>query len=179
MKTTFAKAALAGTAMTAAIVMGAGTASAATVGAAGTAGTGTPTGDYQVCGTAYVGADAHVGAPPAGSQAVSGLPISGTLYNAGGGVVATYSTTTASDGTWCLQGTKAMADTVQANGYVTMAGPAAFTDTATGISYAGAWSGGGTDTTIGAIEFLKHGWPFPIITAKSAWKVNAVYHVVP
>lgn len=177
MKTKIAKAALAGTAMTAAIVMGAGTASAATVG--GAAGTGTPTGDYQVCGTSYVGADSHVGAPPAGALAVSGIGISGTLYNSSNVPQTTYTTTTASDGTWCLVGNKTMADTVQAGGYVKMAGPASFTDSVTLKNYAGTWSGGGTDATLTATEFFFHGYPSSSFTAKSAWKVNAFYHVVP
>ncbi|WP_430335988.1 hypothetical protein [Rhodococcus sp. ACT016] len=175
MKTTFAKAALAGTAMTAAIVMGAGSASAAVVvGPAGSAGTGTPTADYQVCGTAYVGADTHVGAPPADAKAVGGVKITGQLYDLLNSLKATYTTTTASDGTWCLQGDEAMANTVTWGGKVKMS-----FDTPTVGTYTGKMSGGtsapGTDASINSLEFLSHGYPTATTSAKSAWKVNVVY----
>lgn len=178
MKTKIAKAALAGTAMTAAIVLGAGTASAATVGTAGSAGTGTPTADYQVCGTAYVGADTHVGAPPAGAKAVEGVTVTGQLYNLFGGTVGSpFTATTASDGTWCLQGDSTMANTVTGGGRVGLTfSPATVSDGAG--TYAGKMSGGsgaGTDASINGFEFYDHAYPSPSTSAKSAWKVNVVY----
>lgn len=172
---TLAKSALVGTALAAAIVMGAGSASAATVGAAGSAGTGTPTAAYQVCGTAYVGADAHVGAPPATAKAVAGLPITGQLYNASNVAVgAPMSTTTASNGTWCITGTSAMSSTVTGGGSVKMSALGSFTDS--GVTYTGKWSGAGTDATLGGFEFYNHAYPAPSFTADRAWKVNAVFN---
>ncbi|WP_433608400.1 hypothetical protein [Prescottella agglutinans] len=163
-----AKAALAGTAMTAALVMGAGTASAATIG--GPAGTGTPSAAYQVCGTAYVGGDAHVSAPPAGALGVGGVKITGTLVPGGG----SWSTTTAADGTWCLTGDANMATTVKNGGRVDLT-----FDTPTvsnGMTtYTGHWSGAGTDASLDAFDFFDHAWPSPSFTADRAWKVNVYY----
>lgn len=176
MKTSsFAKAALAGTAMTAALVMGAGTASAATVGGVGSAGTGTPTTAYQVCGTAYVGADAHVSAPPTGAKAVSGATVTGQLYDSANNPVGSaWNATTASDGTWCLQGNSTMATTVQNGGSVRMSfSPATVSDG--GVTKTGAMSGGGTDAVLNATEFFQHAYPAPSLFATQAWKVNVVY----
>ena len=172
---TLAKSALVGTAMAAAIVMGAGSASAATVGTVGTAGTGTPTAAYQVCGTAYVGTPAHVSGPPATARPVAGYAITGQLYNSTNGAVgAAMSTTTAADGTWCLTGTSAMSSTVTFGGYVQMGALGAFTDA--GVTYTGQWSNGGADVRMDGSEFFAHAYPAPSITANRAWKVNAVFN---
>lgn len=177
MQKTLSRAALTGTAITAALIVGAGTASAATVGTAGSAGTGTPTAAYQVCGTAYVGADTHVGAPPAGAKAVQGVTVTGQLYDSSNSAVGSpWTATTASDGTWCLQGSSAMSSTVTFGGHVKMSfSPATVTDG--GVTKTGKMSGtAGKDAKLDGGEFYQHAYPSPSFTATQAYKVNIVYN---
>ncbi|SDD24983.1 hypothetical protein [Rhodococcus tukisamuensis] len=178
--TTLTRAALAGTAMTAALVMGAGTASAATIGTAGSAMVSTPTGADQLCGTAYIGADTHVGAPPAGARAVQGVTVTGKLYDSGSVLQATASATTDANGRYCIQAPAGLASVITSNGWVDMSfTPATVTDTSVtpNVTYAGRMSGPGTPSADGKLtlgEFIKHPWP-NLITATSAWKVNVVF----
>ena len=174
---TLARAAFAGTAMTAAVVLGMGTASAAvTIGAAGSAADGIPTVANQVCGTAYVGTPVHVGAPPATAKAVGGVTITGQLYDVFNNPVSggSMTTTTAANGTWCMTGTSSMPAVVTFGGYVVM-GTNTPTVTDGGVTKTGAWSGAGDDANLDAGDFYDHGYASPSISADRAYRVHFVY----
>lgn len=174
---TLTRTALAGTAMAAALVMGAGTASAATIGTAGSAMVSTPTGADQLCGTAYIGADTHVGAPPATARAVQGVTVTATLSTT---PPVTASAVTDANGRYCIQAPAGLASVVTGGGWVDMSfTPGAVTDTSVtpNVTYTGRMSGPGTpsaDAKLTAAEFAKHAWP-NLFTATSAWKVNVVF----
>ncbi|WP_430332023.1 hypothetical protein [Rhodococcus sp. ACT016] len=69
-----------------------------------------PTGNYQVCGNVL----------NSSSAGVSGVTVSGELYDVGNNLVpgAIALTTTNADGGYCLQGTSGMVSTVTGGGYV-------------------------------------------------------------
>lgn len=171
---TLTRAALAGTAVTAALFAGIGPASAATVGAAGSAVAGVPTAANQLCGSTFVGPDNHVGGPSATSRAVSGVGITGKLYTASGSLVTTMSTTSNSDGSWCITGTSTMPAVVTFGGYVEMSATPTTVSDGTN-TYTGQWSNAGGDAVLDSSEFYQHGYATPSITADRAWHVNFIY----
>lgn len=95
-------------------------ASAAAIGFAGTAqaataSEGTPTKDYQLCGTVYDDAAWQNNATlPAGANGVSGVTVTGTLWDSTGTFSSGVgSVTTGADGSYCIDGDLGMALAVQ------------------------------------------------------------------
>ncbi|WP_433608211.1 hypothetical protein [Prescottella agglutinans] len=143
-------------------VLGAGNASAATIGAAGSAVDKVPTAAYQMCGTAYVGAKSHIGAPPAGAKAVQGVKVNASLPGWSASAV------TGADGGYCLQGDKTMADAVQAGGVVALSiDPADVT--------VGGFTGALTDTSVNTGEFFAHRYPVSALFPDRAFRFHVVY----
>ncbi|WP_137725598.1 hypothetical protein [Prescottella subtropica] len=108
-------------------MLGMGTATAATpvVGAAGSAAPATVSvpPDYQMCGTAFVGAGtgSSNNALPSGARAVGGVDVKGELYSLGASTPSkTLTTTTAADGTYCLTGDSSLVSTITGGGKVVL-----------------------------------------------------------
>ncbi|NMM88437.1 hypothetical protein B2J88_29490 [Rhodococcus sp. SRB_17] len=106
-------------------LFGAGIASAAvTIGLPGSAATVTPTTNYTMCGTVFVGAsDVTAGNPlPLGARAVQGATVTGTLINVIGGVSGgPYVATTGANGSYCFTGDSTMSTVIGFGGKVTVA----------------------------------------------------------
>ena len=86
-----------------------------------------PTVDYQLCGNVR----------DSSGNGVGGVSITGELWKPGPTSVATYTTTTAPDGGYCIQGTSNLVSDIQSqSGWVTLAG----TKAGTAVNF-GAWGG--------------------------------------
>ncbi len=123
---TLAKVATVGASAAAAVVLGMGTAAAAPVvggvGSAVPASVSVPP-DYQMCGTAFVGAGTGTSnnALPAGARAVGGVQVKGELYPLGATTpTKTLTTTTAANGTYCLTGDSSLVSTITGFGKVVL-----------------------------------------------------------
>lgn len=123
---TLAKVTTVGVSAAAAAVLGMGTAAAApVVGAAGSAASASVSvpPDYQMCGTAFVGAGngSSNNALPAGARAVGGVTVKGELFPLGATTpTKTMTTTTAADGTYCLTGDSSLVSTITGFGKVVL-----------------------------------------------------------
>ncbi|MDH6679047.1 hypothetical protein M2284_003263 [Rhodococcus sp. LBL1] len=95
-----------------------------------------PSAQYQMCGNVL-----------SGGAGVGGVTVTGTLV-VGGVNKATYTTTTAADGGYCLQGNSAMANDVSFNGGVVKLAGSKSPNT---VNF-GTWGSPG----IGVLDFLSH-----------------------
>lgn len=145
---TLAKVATVGASAAAAVVLGMGTAAAAPVvggvGSAVPASVSVPP-DYQMCGTAFVGAGtgSSNNALPAGARAVGGVEVKGELYPFGSSTpTKTLTTTTAADGTYCLTGDSSLVSAITGFGKVVL--------TVSPTSSPFTWNNGGTPNTVSA-----------------------------
>lgn len=153
-------------------LFGGGIASAATVHGAGTAAVPPdPTVDYKVCGTVYAGASdpSNGNRPlPSGAAAIEGVTITGSVYSFGASTPSsTFSTISAADGTYCLQGDSSMASTIIALGKVVVTvSPTSITPPTPAITAKLPYAG-----TIRAAQFLSHK-----VTVNSANQLNFAYN---
>lgn len=113
-----------------------------------------PKNDYMVCGTAYEGPYQEFG-PSAGSAAIEGVTVTGTLIPIIGGTT-TMTAVSAADGTWCFQGDAAMAAAVTFGGRVEIT---ADPITIPGVGTLDADGNGGSTRDIWAADFDAHKYP--------------------